>query len=303
MNKNKLTIVFFSLCVFSVSIIMVCLGLNQHVKAPSSLGSVRLNVETYLAGMNQPTHPSVYRFDEPWNGYQYWMAYSPYPEANGEEENPCIAVSNDLLYWETPDMLSNPIADNEETGCNELKDPHLVYREDEDRLEVWYLGRLSQKLGGDGSSLLLMRKYSTDGVSWSDYEIMSDTQYLSPSIIWNGNEYQMWSIGYDLYDTTGTICYQVSKDGHNWSDPKLCSVGMKNTDIDIWHGSVTFYNDVYYLSYIDNTDKQEVYCCTSLNGSEFCQAKLLFRIMDIGVIYIVLIYGSTVTVILVCMEL
>lgn len=197
------------------------------------------------------------------------MAYSPYPYANGEEENPCIAVSNDLLYWETPDMLSNPIADNEETGCNELKDPHLVYREDMDRLEVWYLGRLSKKLGGDGKSLLLMRKHSSDGIKWSDYEIMTEIKYLSPSIIWDGSEYRMWAIGYDLYDTTGTISYQTSKDGYNWSESVLCSVGGQNADIDIWHGSVTVHDGVYYMSYIDNTDKQEVYCCISSDGVEF----------------------------------
>lgn len=55
-------------------------------------------------------------FPEPWNGYRYWMAYTPYPYANGSEENPSICASNDMLYWETPEGLANPIATNEETG-------------------------------------------------------------------------------------------------------------------------------------------------------------------------------------------
>ena len=272
--KKGSVIALFCIALTTLSLIMFLIG-DMNITSPSSLGSVRLNIETYLAGENQPTHPSVYIFDEPWNGYKYWLAHSPYPYGNGEEENPCIAVSNDLYYWETPEMLVNPIATNEETGCNELKDPHIVYRKDLDRIELWYLGRLSEQLGGDGSSLLLMRKYSTDGVTWSDYEIMSKTQYLSPSIVWNGQNYQMWSIGYDLFGTTGTISYQESVDGYSWTEPILCTVGTENINIDIWHGSVTEYDGVYYMSYIDNTDKQEIFYCTSNDGVNFSEQKII----------------------------
>ena len=264
----------------------ICLGLilliifffkSIYVVSSPSLGTVRLNIETYLAGKNQPTHPSVYSFCEPWNGYRYWMAYSPYPNGNGEEENPCIAVSNDLYYWETPNFLANPIADNEETGCNELKDPHIVYREDLDRLEVWYLGRVSKHLGGNGASLLLMRKYSTDGVSWSEVEIMSETHYLSPSIIWDGEKYQMWAIGYDLYGTTGTISYQESQDGTHWTKPVLCTLGTENSNIDIWHGSVTVYDGTYYMSFIDNGGMQKIFCCTSNDGVQFSEPEKIIE--------------------------
>ena len=65
--------------------IIVC-----DVNAEDSVGKVRLNIETYLAGQDQPTYPSVIGFDNKWNGYRFWMVYTPYPEANGEEENPSI---------------------------------------------------------------------------------------------------------------------------------------------------------------------------------------------------------------------
>lgn len=68
---------------------------------------LRLNIETYYGGKNQPTHPSVVSFEKAWNGYKYWMAYSPFPNGNGDEENPCIAVSNDLLYWDIPQGFLN----------------------------------------------------------------------------------------------------------------------------------------------------------------------------------------------------
>ena len=113
------------------------------------------------------------------------MGYTPYPDADGEEENPSIAASNDMYKWETPKNLANPIADNEETGCNELKDSQLIYRDDLDRLEMWYLGRISKNLGGDGETLLLFRKTSKDGINWSKYQVIRKFKYVSPAIIWD----------------------------------------------------------------------------------------------------------------------
>lgn len=55
-----------------------------------SEGSAVLNIETYIDGENQPTHPSVVDMGQEWNGFRYWMAYSPYPYADGAEENPCV---------------------------------------------------------------------------------------------------------------------------------------------------------------------------------------------------------------------
>lgn len=202
------------------------------------------------------------------------MAYSPYPYGNGEEENPCVAVSNDLLYWETPGGLANPIANNEETGCDELKDPHVVYREDLNRLEIWYLGRQSVALGGDGTSLLLMRKFSEDGIHWSSMEIMAQTEYLSPSIIWDGQKYQMWSIGYDLWHTKGTFVYQESLDGTHWSEPEFCSLGGMDSNLNILHGAVSKAFDTYHFVYIDY-DKQAALYCSSEDGIHYSEPEVI----------------------------
>lgn len=273
--KKTRWILIASLALITFLAFTAPLLLNSVVAVPESLGTVRLNIETYRAGQNQPTHPSVVVFPDRWNGAKYWLAYSPYPYGNGEEENPCLAVSDDLYYWETPAGLANPIADNEDTGCDELKDPHLLYRDDLDRLEMWYLGRLAKNLGGDGISLLLFRKYSYDGINWSDYEIMATTQYLSPTIYWDGAKYQMWGIGYDLWNTTGTVVYQESTDGITWSAPHPCYIGIQAENIDIWHGTVTFFNEEYHLVYVDNSDKQEVYYCSSPDGIRFSEPKVI----------------------------
>ena len=235
-----------------------------------SVASVRLNIETYLDGKNQPTHPSVISFSEPWNGYRYWMAYTPYPYANGSEENPSICASNDMLYWETPEGLANPIATNEETECTELKDSHLLYRDDLDRIEVWYLGRLSERLGGDGMSLTLFRKYSYDGKTWSNYEVMAAMECVSPSVLWDGTKYQLWSIDYDGQNTSSTLTYWESADGFLWSAPQLCSLGG-NPDEAIWHGSVSVGPNGYDFVYILRDGMQEVMYCTSVDGIHFSE--------------------------------
>lgn len=270
-KKIVLSVILISVGVCAIIFIMNCF---RNITPPESVGSVRLNIETYRAGENQPTHPSVVSFEIPWHGYSYWMAYSPYPYANGEEENPCVAASNDLLYWEAPEGLANPIGDNEETGCDELKDPHILYREDLDRLEVWYLGRQSVALGGDGTSLLLMRKWSKDGIHWSELEIMTQTKYLSPSILWDGVKYQMWAIGYDLWGTEGTFIYQESSDGIHWSEPSTCMLGKTNSGLDIWHGAVSKYLGVYHFAFIDNK-KQQIFYCASEDGVTFSTPEVI----------------------------
>ncbi|MEG1660899.1 MAG: hypothetical protein RR332_00145, partial [Clostridiales bacterium] len=171
---------------------------------------------------------------------------------------------------------------NEETGCNELKDAHILYREDLDRLELWYLGRLSPDLGGDGQTLLMLRKCSTDGVHWSDYERMRETAYLSPSLYWDGEKYRLWEMQYELVGDGGTLAYLESTDGFNWSVPKLCDISGTTWGLKLWHGSVRKIGELYYLVYIkDYLRSPAIYCCTSKNGIDFSSPVMVVR--DLGV--------------------
>lgn len=274
MKKNfRKTIIVLVVIILIIIMISICTKLFKDNN--NTVGLTRLNIETYLAGKDQPTHPSIVSFDDKWNGHKYWMTYTPYPEANGEEENPCIAVSNDLYKWETPVGMVNPIADNEETGCAELKDSHILYRDDLNRIEVWYLGRISKNIGGDDTSLTLLRKYSYDGITWSNYEIMDYVSYLSPTVFWDGEKYKMWSIGFDTYETTGTFVYQESLDGTSWTKPQLCSIGRQNKQLELWHGSV-FYDETsskYLFVYIPTSaDSQSIELCTSEDGINFSES-------------------------------
>ena len=276
MNKNNRTVSDLIISAVLISVLLCSCGLSQQIG--DDLGKIRLNIPTYRAGLDQVTHPSIIRFDRPWNGHRFWMAYTPYPFGNGKEENPSIAVSDDLLYWDTPQGTVNPIANNEETGCDELKDAHILYRDDLDRIEVWYLGRLSKNLGGDNSSLLLFRKYSYDGLIWSDYEVMSKADYLSPSVIWKDNKYQLWGIGYHGYNNEGTLTYYESTDGKEWINRQACSLEGITNNLPIWHGSVSYANGIYHFVYIESSNNsQRVLYSESKNGIDFVNNYVIIR--------------------------
>ena len=268
-----------------ILLVLLIMGLSLYyykntnkTEYSDKIGKVSLYVETYLAGKNQLTHPNVIKFNKEWHGYKYWMGYTPYPNANGEEENPSIAASNDLYKWETPKGLANPIADNEETGCAELKDSQLIYREDLDRLEMWYLGRVAVNLGGDGKTLTLFRKISKDGVNWSKYEIIKEFKYVSPIVIWDGSKYKLWGIGFEGQGTKGLFDYMESEDGITWSDPVHCSVNGDSKTLDMWHGDIAYNKDLkkYEFVYID-TSNQNIYYSTSNDGLSFSKNKIILK--------------------------
>lgn len=276
MNKLKKYKLILVILGFFIIVSGVLFNIKNDKSYNENVGHISLYVETYLAGQNQLTHPNVIKFDRPWHGYRYWMGYTPYPNANGEEENPSIAVSNDMYKWETPKNLANPIADNEETGCNELKDSQLIYRDDLDRLEMWYLGRVSENLGGDGETLLLFRKTSKDGIYWSDYKVMREFKYVSPAIIWDGEKYCCWGIGFEGQGTKGVFDYFESKDGINWTEPVHCEIGDNVNNLDMWHGNVTYNEKLqcYELVYTPMSN-QMIYYSTSKDKTKFNEAKII----------------------------
>lgn len=232
---------------------------------------------TYLAGDNQPTHPSVYDFGKQWHGWRYWMAYSPYPNGNGEEENPCIAVSNDLSTWTSPPGLHNPIAFNEETGCEELKDPHIVYNSTTDSLEVWYLGRIDSSLAS-GGDLTLMYKSSADGINWSHYNVAgTDNTTLSPSIIYADGRYKRWAIKPSGPNKNGSLLYSESIDKINWTTPTPCIFNGSTSIPQIWHGAVAS-DSIYRFVFVESGSQgKSIFYTESHDGQNWSQPKEIIQ--------------------------
>ena len=240
-------------------------------------GSIALDIKTYFAGKNQPTHPNVIAFDRPWHGYRYYMAYTPYPYANGCEENPCVAVSNDLIHWVSPRERVNPIATSEELACDELKDSHLLYCKVHDRLELWYLGRLDSTLA-EGGQLHCLRKVSKDGCSWSNYEVMySFTEFnlVSESVLYDG-AYRFWGIRHTAEDIG--LYYMQSPDGLHWTELVKCEVPQAALT-DMWHGTVIFQEGKYHFVWVGNSGihRQRVYYADSSDGIHFSQPHIILE--------------------------
>lgn len=147
---------------------------------PSSVNSdYALTFDNYL-GNWENIHPKVLYFEEGWRGYNFWMAYTPYPEGNVITENPCIAASYDGIVWETPKGLTNPLAMPLADGYN--SDTHLLYDDINDRLECWW--RIYEESTKRDK---LVRRISSDGINWTEQETVlpfwePEAGRLSPAV-------------------------------------------------------------------------------------------------------------------------
>lgn len=165
-------------------------------------------------------HPDVLTFDTPWNGYRYWMAFTPYPAEAREKPN--IVASHDGVRWEVPAGLTNPIAPLSEAvalGHDYWSDTDLVMLNDT-TMAVYFRGAKTN--ANDG----VYRKTSTDGVTWSaTTQVLSGAfaTILSPAIVREDDgTFTMWCI--DHTKATGNrVWRRTSPDGLTWSAASACT--------------------------------------------------------------------------------
>lgn len=158
-----------------------------------------LEVPTYDADPNC-THGNYVYFDVAWNGYKYWMVFTPYPfEAR---ENPSLVASNDGESWEVPPGITNPI-DLLNTGDPYNSDPELIYNPDEDLLYVIYR---KTYVSLDDQEV----KYRTyDGVSVSAATIISSGVFQTESSFSFVYKDGFWHYWYVNTEGGGNADYEV----------------------------------------------------------------------------------------------
>jgi hypothetical protein len=226
---------------------------------------------------NQATHPSVVQFATLWNGYKYWMSYTPYPYAKSIRENPCIAASNDGIKWDVPAGAKNPLVDAPNYGSNAYNsDSHLFYNDFTLRLELWYREVLNN------TTEKLYRVTSLDGVIWTEPELLATftskyiLQAISPSVIFEDGKYKLWVMS-DWY-----IQYSESTDGKTWGEPVLIKSNGKK--VHSWHPNVVKIGSTYYLLNCDKTSNLgvsgEIKYSTSTDGINFTEEKHLLTYTD-----------------------
>ena len=243
------------------------------------------NNDSYLLiptydGANQSVHPDIYYNSTGWNGYNYWMVFTPYANSDASLENPSILASDDSLNWEVPSGLTNPI--NSSSPASFYSDTDLVYKDG--YLYVYY------RENNASSSTFLLVQNSSDGVNWSESQtvliVLNSSEFVSPSIVYNSNKslFEMWVVNL----TSSSIDFYNSSDGVNWSESYETDFSFLNN---IWHMNINWIEGLneYWLIYND-LDKTVFLFGNSSNGINWTlwSKPLIQRTLsswDDGVIY------------------
>lgn len=188
--------------------------------------ALALEIATY-DGSGQVVHPDVLRLPRDWNGHRFWMAITPYPNANESFENPSIYTSDDGETWRTPPGATNPVA---KVAAGHLSDPALVYDEASNRLVLYY----RDAVGGNAplrDDIYMVS--SADGVKWSARELVySDTgrYVVSPSVVRGADaRWRVWSVdaGFDGCSAGGAgVVMRSSSDGRKWTAARAVSLAQ-----------------------------------------------------------------------------
>lgn len=229
-----------------------------------------IKIPTYEKS-NETTHPKVLYFDEPVNGYKYWLVSTPYPYNIAFYENPSIVVSNDGIHFKEPEGIKNPISGYPSKYWDEsyYSDPYMLY--DKDHFELFYrktLSKLNNEYKKSGYNYIYM-KTSNDGINWSKEKLVlgysPSEAYMSLSVIKENDLYKIWYVNYD-----NKVKYVTSKDLINYSKP--IDINVADFDKKIWHGEVQFINNKYICVFMI---KYKLYYTESNDGINFNTPKLI----------------------------
>lgn len=230
-------------------------------------------------GDNEAYHPKVLNFKEKWNGYKYWMSYTPYPQGDDAKENPCIVASNDLITWETPKGLKNPIDTPNDTRPQERynSDSHILYNDVLQRMECYW-----RYVDDIEDEAVIYRSYTKDGINWSDKEVAfvgkprRKKDYVSLALLFEDNTYKMWYV-----NKGNTLTYAESKDGKEWSNEKVIKMNYEE-NVKTWHMDVIHTEKGYEMIAVayknwDLHNNMNLYYTTSKDGIHWDKAKTIIK--------------------------
>ncbi len=216
-------------------------------------------------GSGQVVHPDVVHVPGGWNGYEYWMGMTPYPNGNDNYENPSVLVSNDNVTWQVPPGVTNPL-EPEPNGHNDDVDLLLV-----DGTMVMYYNETNT----DGNTYA-KRLTSTNGVDWTEAEtvFIVPNYVMSPTIVYDGSQYIMWYVRSPIGCSSPyqDLSMRTSADGIVWG-PEQPAVFHHPGRV-LWHQDVQIVDGEYvmlFISHPDGTDcnASQLYYATSADGLDW----------------------------------
>lgn len=135
----------------------------------------------FFYNFNNGYHPKIIFFDNLWNGYKYWMAYTPYPKSNATKENPFIVASNDLIHWKNPKGLKNPLDIPKYSYKKHYNsDTHLLFNNITNSLEVFW-----RYVNDKNKEVIIYKKNSKNGIKWSNKKIFIKSNNRKNRIIYH----------------------------------------------------------------------------------------------------------------------
>jgi hypothetical protein len=211
------------------------------------------------------THPSICYIEGKWNGYDHWLATTPYPHGNSREENPCVYFSNSNSNGPPVNFTGinhNPI----------LNPPGIGYNSD---VELFFFNNclysLTRVCGNGLPRREIKVQKSLNGFDWSPaIHVYSDKDCkekdeLSPSIIQYMNKLRIYHLNGDVHTREHGICTSIEiMEGTNLDNPdfKWLDFGyFTNKDsvkIEPWHMDLFEYNNKLYMVFCgqDMTEKK-----------------------------------------------
>ncbi|WP_404474870.1 hypothetical protein [Microbacterium aerolatum] len=249
----------------------------------SSTSVQRLEIPSHLNGPDQfqATHPSVKFFPKGWNGWRYWMAFTPYPGGNAAHEDPCIAVSQDGKTWYTFPGFTNPLDDGPDASH--------------------YNADTELAISPDGSTLYCMWRYTdtttkvvefrvrstTDGLNWSPYVVAMThadytvENYVSPTLAHDGTQWVMWGVNVAA-NPNSLVRLTAPEITGPWSSAVTCTASAE-VGRDFWHVAVIRTADGYVALVNDTTanisgGNGDLYLMSSPDGLTWTRGWPLFQL-------------------------
>lgn len=227
----------------------------------------------YLAIGDYVIHPSIVHIPTGWNGYKYWMAYTPLPLNNSAYENPCICAANDLNGpWVVPLGCPNPIDVSSNPGVVYNRDTHLYFTGSE--LVMMYNTK------GEDLKNKLKVVTSPNGSVWSApvviWEGGANTSDMASPSFWHDPVAGLWvCVGHNVVDA-GNAFRRITSPSllSGWETAPTVLTFTPATGRKWWHSWFTRLSSGRIIGIaMDNNgnigDSGYNYACQSIDGATY----------------------------------